>query len=436
LLTTLGGCGDQERNIMCCPAPLASRLQSGVQEKLAALVAGLTPTTRAYVEIWLDGELAASSEPDPPDTLYGDRYLPRKFKTAIAFEGDNCVDVYANDLGLVAVAGADGSLSFELLVGGGLGRTANKPNTWPAVAKPLGGVAAGDVVAAARAVVSVQRDHGNRIDRRHARLKYLIADRGVDWFRGEVEARLGFALEPSRPLRWESAEDHLGWHGEGDGRYFYGLFVENGRIADTDSAHTRTALRELVETLRAEIRLTAQQNLLITHLREADRDVVLDILGRHGVGLSEDVPTTIRHSMACPAYPTCGLAVAESERVMPDLIRELNVLQADAGLADQAVSYRMTGCPNGCARPYLGDVGFVGTTLGKYDVFLGGDFEGTRLNELYAHNVRIEDLPGLVRGPLREYAATRRAGEGFGDWCARQGIPALAARHALEEAAV
>jgi sulfite reductase (ferredoxin) len=437
LLTSLGGCGDQERNIMCCPAPLATRLRTDVNERLGALVDGLTPTTRAYIEIWLDGELAASSEPDPPDTLYGDRYLPRKFKTAIAFAGDNCVDIYANDLGLVAVAGEDGGLAaFELLVGGGLGRTANKPNTYPVVAQPLGRIAADRVVEAARAVVSVQRDHGNRTDRRHARLKYLLADRGVDWFRGEVEARLGMAFAPSQPLRWDSAADHLGWHGEGDGRYFYGLFIENGRIQDSESEHTRTALRELVERLRPEIRLTAQQNLLITHVQGGDRDVLIDILERNGVTLSEAVPNAIRHSMACPAWPTCGLAVAESERVMPSLIRQLNVLQEGAGLAEQNISYRMTGCPNGCARPYLGDVGFVGTTLGKYDVFLGGDFEGTRLNELYARNVRFEDIPGLVDGPLREYAATRLPGEGFGDWCARQGIAELAERHAREEAAV
>jgi sulfite reductase (ferredoxin) len=437
LLTSLGGCGDQERNIMCCPAPIDTRLRTEVQQQLRALVDGLTPTTRAYVEIWLDGELAASSVADAPDALYGDRYLPRKFKTAIAFEGDNCVDVYANDLGLVAVAGDGGGLAaFELLVGGGLGRTANKPNTYPAVAQPLGRIAAARVVDAARAVVAVQRDHGNRTDRRHARLKYLIADRGVGWFRTEVEARLGAALEPARPLHWKSADDHLGWHAEGDGRFFYGLFVENGRIADTDEEHARSALREIVETLRTEIRLTPQQNLLITHVREADRDVLLDTLQRHGVALSETVPRAIRNSMACPAWPTCGLAVAESERVMPSLIRRLNVIQEDAGLADQDISYRMTGCPNGCARPYLGDIGFVGTTLGKYDVFLGGDFEGTQLNQLYAHNVRFEDIPGLVRGPMREYAATRLPGEGFGEWCSRQGIAALAGRHALEAAAV
>lgn len=434
LLTTLGGCGDQERNIMCCPAPLQDRLRDEVREHLPRLVAGLTPTTRAYVEIWLDGELSASSQPDPPDPLYGDRYLPRKFKTALAIEGDNCVDVYANDLGLVARRDSEGGLAgFDMLVGGGLGRTANKPNTWPAVAQPLAFTAPGDVVDVARAVVSVQRDYGNRSDRRHARLKYLLAERGIDWFRGEVEAVLGYELAPPRTLRWPAAADHLGWHDQDDGHCFYGLYVENGRIGDDGDRQLRTALRTLVERLAPQIVLTAQQNVILAGLRAADRDVLVDTLTQHGVTLSEDVAATIRNSMACPAWPTCGLAVAESERAMPSLIRELTVIQESAGVGHQPISFRMTGCPNGCARPYLGDVGFVGTTLGKYDVFLGGDFEGTHLNELYAHNVPIADIPELIQGPLEEYARTREPGEGFGEWCARQGVANLSEQYVVRE---
>ncbi len=430
LLTTLGGCGDQERNIMSCPAPWSDRLHSEINRALAALVSGLTPTTRAYCEIWLDGELAASNQPDPPDTLYGERYLPRKFKTAIAVEGDNCVDIYANDLGLVAHANDDGDLTgFDLLAGGGLGRTANKPNTWPAVARPLAYVRPEHVVEAARAVVAVQRDYGDRTDRRHARLKYLIADRGIDWFRAEVASRLTFALEPSRPLHWRTADDHLGWREQENGTHCYGLFVENGRIHDG----LRSALREVVETLRPELRLTPQQNILITNLTDSGRKVFTTILDRWEVARSESLPSAIRHSMACPAYPTCGLAVAESERAMPSLIREIALVQREAGVEDQRISYRMTGCPNGCTRPYLGDVGFVGTTLGKYDMFLGGDVEGTRLNELYMRNVKLEEIPHLLRGPLFEYARTQLPGEGFGDWCRRQGVAQLAERHALVE---
>ena len=435
LMTTLGGCGDQERNIMCCPAPISERFRAEVMAVLGELVHGLTPTTRAYHEIWLEGELAASSEPDPPDDLYGERYLPRKFKTAVALEGDNCVDVYANDLGLIARRSDDGGLAgFDLLVGGGLGRTANKPDTWPAVAKPLGFVAPEHVVAAARAVVSVQRDYGNRTDRRHARLKYLLHDRGVDWFREQVEERLGFALEPVSPLTADPVEDHVGWNEQGDGRFYYGLYVENGRIRDADGESLRSGLREIVETLRPHVRLTAQQNVILAGLAESDKTRLYELFEKHGIQPSESVHTTIRNSMACPAWPTCGLAVAESERAFPTLVRRLAALVDELELAGQPISWRMTGCPNGCARPYLGDVGFVGTTLGKYDVFLGGDFEGTRLNSLYARNVPFEEIPDLLRGPLTEYAGTRSADQGFGDWCHAQGVDALAERHARVEA--
>jgi sulfite reductase (ferredoxin) len=430
LMTTLGGCGDQERNVMCCPAPQHDRFHDEVSSFLSDLVPALTPVTRAYHEIWIDGALESSGQPpDEVEDLYGERYLPRKFKTAIALEDDNCVDVYSNDLGLVARRGPDGGLAgVDILVGGGLGRTANKPETFPAVARPLAFVAPDQAVETCRAVVGVQRDFGDRVNRRHARLKYLIHDRGVDWFRERVQERLPFPLGQSRALAWQPVDDHLGWHRQGDGHLYYGLYVENGRIKDEDGVGLRSALHELVSRLRPVLRLTAQQNVIITGLEPADRAVVEGVLRDHGVPLSEELSNTLRHSMACPAYPTCGLAVAESERVLPGLIRRLERLVAELGLADERISIRMTGCPNGCARPYLGDVGFVGTTLGKYDVFLGGDFEGTRLNELYARNVPMDEIPELLKHPLEAFGRERLHGEGFGDWTARQGVQQLKER--------
>ncbi|HEX6487578.1 MAG TPA: NADPH-dependent assimilatory sulfite reductase hemoprotein subunit [Candidatus Dormibacteraeota bacterium] len=430
LLTTLGGCGDQERNIMCCPAPVSDRFRGEVLRALRDLVHGLTPTTQAYNEIWLDGELAASNQPEPPvDELYGERYLPRKFKTAVALEGDNCVDVYANDLALIARRDDEGGLAgFDVLVGGGLGRTANKPDTWPAVALPLGFVVADRVVDVARAVVGVQRDYGDRTNRRHARLKYTVRDHGIDWFREQVETRTGFRLEPTRPLRRDPVLDHLGWHDQGDGSFYYGLYVENGRIQDSDGCRLRSALTKIVEELRPQVRLTAQQNVILANLEESQQPRLRAILAAHGVTPSEQVHSVIRNSMACPAWPTCGLAVAESERAMPTLIRQLADLVDEIGLADEPISWRMTGCPNGCARPYLGDVGFVGTTLGKYDVYLGGDPEGTRLNSLYARNVPIEDIPQLLRGPLSLYALERGPGVTFGDWVDGVGVDELSQR--------
>jgi sulfite reductase (ferredoxin) len=436
LMTTLGGCGDQVRNVMCCPAPLHDRLRTELRAALPALVSGLTPTTRAYHQIWIDGQPVGDPEPEPePDVLYGTRYLPRKFKVGLAVEGDNCIDVYSDDLGLVAMHGPDGGLAgFTVLVGGGLGRTNNKPDTYPAVGRPLAFVPTGHLVETARAVVAVQRDFGNRSDRRHARLKYLLAERGLPWFREQVQSRVPFELADPRPLRWEPLDDHLGWHEQGDGRWFYGLFVENGRIQDDGELRLGTALRRLVREDRPVLWMTPQQNLIVGGVEPRRRAAVERLLAGHGVPLTERVPQTVRNSMACPAIPTCGLAVAESERALPGLIRQIDCLVSELGLAGERISFRMTGCPNGCARPYLGDVGFVGTTLGKYDVFLGGDFLGTRLNSLFMHNVPLTELPALLRGPLAGFAAEREPGEGFGDWCHRVGVDVLRSRYAAEAA--
>ncbi len=431
MMTTLGGCGDQVRNVMCCPAPLGDRLREEVQQALAELVPALTPVTRAYHEIWIDGARVETGAPEALDPLYGDAYLPRKFKVALAIEGDNCVDVYSNDLGLVARRASGGGLDgFEVLVGGSLGRTNNKPDTFPAVARPLAHVQTEQLVETARAIVAVQRDFGDRSNRRHARLKYLIAGRGLDWFREEVQRRLPFRLGPPRPLRWQPVDDHLGWHEQADGRFFYGLFVENGRILDGGGTRLRTALREAVERFQPSLWLTPQQNVILAGIRPGDRSRLTRLLRRHGVTPSEEISSALRHSMACPAIPTCGLAVAESERALPGLVRQLEALIRELRLESERISLRMTGCPNGCARPYLGDVGFVGTTLGKYDVFLGGDFLGTRLNTLYARNVPLAEIPAVLSEPLRAFAAERLPGEGFGDFCHRVGVEALRARFA------
>lgn len=428
LLTTLGGCGDQERNIMCCPLPVADRFRGEVLAAVADLVQALTPATRAYHEIWIDGEVAAGPPPEA-EPLYGEQYLPRKFKTAVAVEGDNCVDVYANDLALVALRDGEGGLgAFNVMVGGGMGRTRNKPDTYAAVAQPLASVPADRVVATSQAVVAVQRDFGNRSDRRHARLKYLLADRGLAWFRDQVQQRVDLPLADPRPLAWPRVDDHLGWHQQGDGRLCLGVHVENGRIADTEAARLRTALRLLVERLRPQVRLTAQQNVILAGVRPSDRATVDSLLSDHGVTAVEALPAALRHAMACPAWPTCGLAVAEAERVLPSLIRRISALLDELRLAGERISVRMTGCPNGCTRPYLGDVGVVGTTLGKYDVFLGGDPGGTRLSHLYAENVPLEGVVDLLRGPLTAFRDERRRGEPFGNWCHRVGMEGLRLR--------
>jgi sulfite reductase (ferredoxin) len=432
LLTTLGGCGDVERNIMCCPEPLADRFHGEVDRAIGSMVAELTPRTRAYHEIWLDGEVVKSSEPEV-EPLYGEQYLPRKFKTTVALEGDNCVDVHAHDLSIVAMRSSDGSLrGFNVLVGGGLGRTHNKPETFVAAAVPLCFVEPDQVVVLAREVVAVQRDYGDRANRRHARLKYTIADRGLDWFREEVQRRVTFKLQPPEPLTWKPVDDHLGWHEQGDGRLYVGIFIENGRIADVDGVRSRTGLRRIVEELRLQVRLTAQQNVILAGIAPGDRARVDELMAEHGIPAVESIPHAIRNSMACPAIPTCGLAVAEAERALPGLIRTLATLLDEVGLADERISFRMSGCPNGCSRPYLGDVGFVGTTLGKYDVMLAGDFNGTRLNRVFAPNVPIAGIPALLRPMFVRFRSDRHAGEGFGDWVNRVGFEALRESTATE----
>jgi sulfite reductase (ferredoxin) len=425
LLTTLGGCGDVERNIMCCPEPYSDQFHAEVDSTIGAMVAALTPRTRAYHEIWLDGEVVESSEPEV-EPLYGEQYLPRKFKTTVAVEGDNCVDVYAHDLALVAMRGPKGVLrGFNVLVGGGLGRTHHKPETFVAVALPLAFVAPDQAVDVSRAVIEVQRDYGDRTNRKHARLKYTIADRGLDWFRAEVQARLPFELQPPEPLHWQPVDDHLGWHEQGDGNLYVGIFVENGRIADAGAARYRTGLRRIVEEIRPQVRLTAQQNVILAGISPAQRARVEELMREHGIATLESIPRAVRHSMACPAIPTCGLAVAEAERALPGLIRQIAAILDEIGLAEERISFRMSGCPNGCSRPYLGDVGFVGTTLGKYDVMLAGDFDGTRLNRVFAPNVPIGEIPSLLRPIFVEFRSGRGAGEGFGDWVERVGFDAL-----------
>jgi sulfite reductase (ferredoxin) len=430
LLTTLGGCGDVERNIMFCPEPRVDHFHDEIDHSIVRMAAELMPRTGAYHEIWLDGEVVHSSEPEV-EPLYGEQYLPRKFKTTIAIEKDNCVDVYAHDLAIVAMRGPNDSVrGFNVLVGGGLGRTHNKPETFVAVAQPLAFVEPDQIVDVAREVVAVQRDYGNRVNRRHARLKYTIADRGLDWFRAEVQSRLPFKLQPPEDLSWQPVDDHLGWHEQGDGKLYLGIYIENGRIADVGDVRARTGLRRIVEEIGPQVRLTPHQNVILAGIEPAQRARVEQLMAEHGISAVDLIPRAIRHAMACPAIPTCGLAVAEAERALPGLIRQIASMLDELGLAEERISFRMSGCPNGCSRPYLGDVGFVGTTLGKYDLMLAGDFEGTRLNRVYAPNVPITEIVDLLRPIFIEFRSHRNAGEGFGNWVDRVGFEALRARQA------
>jgi sulfite reductase (ferredoxin) len=382
-----------------------------------ALAVQLRPGSRAYHEIWLDGEKQLSSAEEEP--FYGDHYLPRKFKAAVGLSTDNCVDIRAHDVGLLAIV-RDGRLEgFNLLVGGGLGMTHNKGDTTARLAEPLGFVPAEHGVEAVRLVASIFRDHGNRSDRRHARLKYLLGEWGTPRFREEFQRRASFTLGPAVELAALPFHDHLGRHRQSDGRWFYGVFIQSGRIADVAGHALRTALREIVTRLRPGIRLTGQQNLLLTDLEPGDLDTVEGILTAHGVTLPAALSAARRYSMACPALPTCGLAVAESERAIPDILQRFEAELYSLGLRDAPLTIRMTGCPNGCARPYTADLAFVGRSLGLYNVYVGGGLAGDRLVDLYRADVPLEELLESVRPLLQRWAAERTAGEGLGDFYQR-----------------
>ena len=417
LLTTISACGDVQRNVMGCSAPLGDADHAAIRQVAEAMARELRPATRAYHEIWLDGERQVSTEPEEP--FYQDRYLPRKFKTAVGLSTDNCVDIWAQDVGLLAIV-RDGRIQgFNLLVGGGLGMTHNKGETTARLAEPLGFVPIEHGVAAVRLVAEIFRDHGNRSDRRHARLKYLLAEWGTPRFRAEFQRRAAFTLAPAVELPPLPFHDHLGRHRQSDGRWFYGVFVQSGRIVDSGDHRLKTALHEIVTRLRPGVRLTAQQNLLLTDLDADGLETIERILQAHGVALPTQLSAARRFSMACPALPTCGLALAESERAIPALLDRFEAELEDLGLRDVPLTIRMTGCPNGCARPYTADLAFVGRSLGLYHVYVGGGLAGDRLVDLYRADVPVEDLVGTVRPLLQRWAAERTEGEGLGDFYQR-----------------
>ena len=417
LLTTVSACGDVQRNVMGCSAPLGDADHRAVREVAEALALELRPATHAYYEIWLDGQKQASTEREEP--FYGDRYLPRKFKTAVGLSTDNCVDIWSQDVGLLAVV-QDGRIAgFNLLVGGGLGMTHNKGDTTARLAEPLGFVATEHGVEAVRIVAAIFRDHGNRSDRRHARLKYLLAEWGLPRFRTEFQRRAAFPLGPAVALPPLPFHDHLGRHRQSDGRWFYGVFVQSGRIVDTEGHALKSALHEIITRLRPGIRLTGQQNLLLTDLDPDGIETVERILAAHGVTLPTALSAVRRFSMACPALPTCGLAVAESERAIPRLLDQFEAELDALGLRDVPLTVRMTGCPNGCARPYTADLAFVGRSLELYNVYVGGGLAGDRLVDLYRADVPTEELLDTVRPLLARWASERGDGEGLGDFYQR-----------------
>jgi len=421
LLTTFAACGDVVRNVVCCPYPIADTLEREIWHQVTTLAHHLEPKTQAYSEIWLDGEKAADVGTPEEEPLYGNTYLPRKFKIGIALPWDNCIDVLAQDLGFLAVAQGNRIIGYNVYVGGGLGMTHNKPATFPALGQPLAWVTSDQLLPVATAIVAIFRDWGDRENRKHARIKYLVAEKGVEWFRQELNNRLGYTPAHPHPVTISDAHDHLGWHAQGNGLWSLGVYVESGRIRDTDAQQTRTAFRRIVERVQPGIRLTADQNILFTDILESQRAEIDAILRDHGVAVVEEISPLRRRALACPALPTCGLALSEAERFMPSLLPQLERAFASLGLENEAPVVRITGCPNGCARPYTAEVGIVGRSGDNYVLYLGGSHLGTRLGFVVADLVPSKEIIPTLYPTLIAFRSERESGEHFGDFCHRLG---------------
>lgn len=415
LLTTIGACGDVQRNVMTCPAPNNDAIHAAVRTLAHDLATSLRPETRAYHEIWLNEEKIVSTQPN--ESFYGEQYLPRKFKVAVALDTDNCVDVFSCDCGLIAVTDGDRIDGYQVVVGGGMGLSHEKASTFARLATPLGFVAPEHAVESVRLVAEVFRDYGNRADRKHARLKYLIEAWGLESFATEFRRRAGFDVAPPRNLPSPEYHDHLGAHPRGVADGYYGFYIENGRIVDRPDFPLRSVLRDLVRRTGANVSLTAQQNLLLTGLSRESIDDVERTFAEAGLRLPAQITQVRRNSMACPALPTCGLAITESERAMPGVLDEIEGLVAELGLGNEPLTVRMTGCPNGCARPYTADIAFVGRKPGeRYNVYIGGGLAGDRVADLFAADVPRSEFVAALRPLLRAWAEQRQHGEGLSDF--------------------
>ena len=424
LLNSIAACGDVNRNVMCGANPYQSRAHAAALQLAQAISDHLTPRTPAYREIWLDGERVAGGEEDVVEPIYGKTYLPRKFKIVVAVPPSNDVDVFAHDLGFIAIVGDDdGIAGWNVTVGGGMGMTHGEPDTYPRTADVMGFCETGDVLAVAEAVVTVQRDWGDRLNRKHARLKYTIEDRGLDTFRSEVENRASVKLGAARPFTFTSTGDRYGWSEGENGRAHLTLFVQNGRLRDAGpGAEQLSALRQIAKIHNGDFRITPNQNLIVANI-PTERQTGIHWMAKEA-GLLAPRSGLRCNAMACVALPTCGLAVAESERYLPDLLSVLDERLAAHGLSGDDIVIRMTGCPNGCARPYLAEIGLVGKGPGRYNLYLGAAFDGSRLNKLYAEDLEHAAIIAALDPIFAAYAASRQTGERFGEFTIRAGFVA------------
>lgn len=425
-LSTISACGDVNRNSMCCPvSDLDWRVGLGLEKLTNQIADHFTPHSTAYWEIWCDGERWGEPVvPNREEPIYGKHYLPRKFKMSVIVPEDNCVDAYTQDISAEAVHDGKNLLAWDILAGGGMGFSHSAEATKPLLAKRLVRVAPEDAIAVIETIVKIQRDHGDRSDRKHARMKYLMDERGPDWFRAQIFERLGREFAEAGPMPAYKVLDHLGWHEANDGSLFVGIHIPGGRIKDFEGGQWRTGLRKIVERFGVNLRLTAKQDIVLTDIKPADRDAIQGMIDDHALKTDAGIPMLQRLSLACVALPTCGLALAESERYMPSLLEELR----QRGLGDAPVEIRMTGCPNSCVRTPVAEIGIVGRGPRKYAVYLGGDQGGTRLAYLFEETVPDEQLAPMIETLINAWRGSEAAqGVSFGQWTADQGREALQA---------
>jgi len=422
LLDTIAACGDVNRNVMCNPLSELSGIHNEVYTDAVRTSIHLTPHTKAYHEIWLDKQLVANTRDEDEEPIYGKTYLPRKFKMAFAIPPDNDVDIYANDLGFIAIKDQGQLAGYNVVVGGGMGMTFGNADTYPRIASNIGFIPKEMVLRVSEEVVKIQRDNGNRSDRKLARLKYTIDRLGLDWFINELQKRLGFKLQPWRPFTFTSNSDRYGWSRTTSGLWHLALFIEGGRIWDSNALQLKKALVEIALIHNGDFRLTGNQNLVIANISSSTKPRITAILNRYGINQASVFTGMRINSLACVALNTCPLAFAEAERYLPSLIDKLEEILKENGLEKESISIRMTGCPNGCARPYIAEIGLVGKSIGHYNLYLGGNTTGSRINVLYRETLNEQQIIGVLSPIFKSFSQERIKNEPFGDFVIRRGI--------------
>lgn len=428
LLSTLAACGDVSRNVMCNPNPYQSEVHADVNFWAQKINDHLAPKTPAYHEIWIDGEkvvdgqqVSAEESGGVVEPIYGPVYLPRKFKIALTVPPSNDVDIFSQDLGFIAIVEKGKLQGFNVSVGGGLGMTHGDTQTYPQLARVIGFCKPDQVIDIAEKTVTIQRDYGNRVERKNARFKYTIDRLGLEWFKSELNDRLGWQLEKSRSYHFDHNGDRYGWVKGNNGRWHLTLFIQSGRIKDTDDYQLMTGLREIAKIHTGDFRLSPNQNLIIGNVTSQKKRQIKELVEQYGLSDGQQQSALRRSSMSCVAFPTCGLAMAESERYLPTLVDKIEPMLEEVGLGEKEIIIRMTGCPNGCGRPSLGEIGFIGKGPGKYNMYLGASFTGDRLNKLYKENIGEKEILESLQPIIQQYANERQEGEHFGDFVIRAG---------------